>query len=80
VLDGITSSANAAAYSLAQQLIISAWDVLFAVVLVAWVFGWSGGKELVKESYAAAEVKEQELKKQRAARRDARRRRWRIRR
>jgi uncharacterized membrane protein YbhN (UPF0104 family) len=80
VLDNITSSANAAAYSLAQQLIISAWDVLFAVVLVAWVFGWSGGKALVKESYAAAEVKEQELKDQRAARRAAHPRRWRIRR
>ena len=79
VLDGITTSSNAAAYSLAQQLIISAWDVVFAVALVAWVFGWSGGKALVKESYAAAEVKEQELKQQRAARRDARRRKWRLR-
>jgi hypothetical protein len=52
VLDSTTSSANAAACSLAQQLIISAWDVLFAIVLVSWVFGWSGGKQLVKESYA----------------------------
>ncbi len=77
-LDGITSSANAAAYSLAQQLIISAWDVVFAVALVAWVFGWTGGKALVKESYAAAEVKERELKEQRAAKRAARRQRWRL--
>jgi uncharacterized membrane protein YbhN (UPF0104 family) len=75
VLGGTTSSANAAAYSLGQQLIISAWDVLFAVALVAWVFGWSGGKQLVKESYTAAEVKEQELKQQRQARRASRRRR-----
>jgi uncharacterized membrane protein YbhN (UPF0104 family) len=37
-LNSVTSSANAAAYSLAQQLIISAWDVVFAVVLVSWVF------------------------------------------
>jgi len=77
-LDGITSSANAAAYSLAQQLIISAWDVVFAVALVAWVFGWTGGKALVMESYAAAEVKERELKEQRAAKRADRRQRWRI--
>ena len=78
VLGGTTSSANAAAYSLAQQLIISAWDVVFAVALVAWVFGWTGGKKLVKQSYAAAEVKEQQLKQQRQARRASSRDRWRI--
>jgi len=75
VLDSTTSSANAAAYSLAQQLIISAWDVVFAIVLVSWVFGWSGGKQLVKESYAEAEGKERDLKAQRHARRTARRQR-----
>lgn len=72
VLEGSTSTANATAYSVAQQLIVSAWDVLFAVVLVAWVFGWSGGRELVRQSYADAEVKERELKQQRQARRAAR--------
>jgi uncharacterized membrane protein YbhN (UPF0104 family) len=78
VLDSTTSKANAAAYSLAQQLIITAWDVLLAVALVAWVFGWSGGKDLVKQSYAAAELKEHELKEQRHARRASRSHRWRI--
>lgn len=73
VLEGLTSTSNATAYSVAQQLIVSAWDVLFAIVLVAWVFGWSGGRELVRKSYAAAEVKERELKQQREARRAARR-------
>ena len=58
VLESTTSTANATAYSVAQQLIVSAWDVLFAIVLVAWVFGWSGGRELVRQSYADAEVKE----------------------
>lgn len=80
VLDSTTSTANAAAYSLAQQLIISAWDVLFAIMLVSWVFGWSGGKQLVKDSYAEAGVKERELKAQRQARRAARRDRWQARR
>ena len=80
VLDGITSGANAAAYSLAQQLIITAWDVIFAIALVSWVFGWSGGKQLVKQSYAEAEVKEHDLKAQRQAQRTARRQRWRSRR
>jgi hypothetical protein len=36
------------------------------------VFGWSGGKDLVKQSYAAAEVKERELKAQRQVRREER--------
>lgn len=73
VLDSITTKANATAYSVAQQLVVSAWDVLLAVALVAWVFGWTGGKQFVKESYSAAEVKRDELKEQRAARRAARR-------
>ncbi len=73
VLGGTTSSGNAAAYSLAQQLIVTSWDVVFAIALVAWVFGWSGGKQLVRESYDAAQVKEQELRAQRQERRAARR-------
>jgi hypothetical protein len=44
---------------------VSAWDVLFAVGLVAWAFGWSGGRPLVRESYAQAEVKRQELEEKR---------------
>jgi hypothetical protein len=80
VLESVTSASNATAYSVAQQLIVSAWDVVFAVVLMSWVFGWSGGKKLVSESYAAAEVKERELKERRQTRRAARGLRWRIRR
>ena len=73
VLQDVTSRANATAYSVAQQLVISAWDVVFAIILVAWVFGWSGGKELVRQSYAAAEVKKDELKEEREAKRQAKR-------
>lgn len=53
-LSGSTSAKTATAYSIGQQLIISAWDVLFAVILVTWVFGWSGGKQLVESSYGEA--------------------------
>jgi uncharacterized membrane protein YbhN (UPF0104 family) len=67
VLDSITTKSNATAYSVAQQLIITAWDIVFAVILVTWVFGWTGGKDLVKRSYVAAEEKRDELKKQHAA-------------
>jgi hypothetical protein len=56
----------------------AAADVVFAVVLGSWVFSWSGDKQLVRESYAASEVKERELKERRQARRVERGRRLRI--
>ena len=68
VLDSITTTSNATAYSVAQQLIISAWDVVFAIIVVTWVFGWTGGKDLVKRSYVAAEEKRDEMKQKHAAR------------
>ena len=74
VLESITSTSNATAYSVAQQLIISAADVVLAIALVSWVFGWSGGKQLVRQSYAGAEIKRRELKEQREARGASRRR------
>jgi uncharacterized membrane protein YbhN (UPF0104 family) len=64
----LADSANAAtatAYSISQQLVTSAWNVLFAIVLVCWVFGWSGGKALVESSYADAKVKSREMKERR---------------
>ena len=45
---------TAVAYSTAQQLVTTAWNVLFALVLVVFVFGWSGGKLLVGQSYTDA--------------------------
>lgn len=53
-LAGSTSAKTATAYSIGQQLIVSAWDVLFAIALVSWVFGWTGGKQLVESSYGEA--------------------------
>ena len=35
------------AYSTAQQLVTTAWNILFAVILVVCVFGWTGGKQLI---------------------------------
>ena len=64
-LSGSVDAATATAYSIGQQLIISAWDVLFAVIVVSWVFGWSGGKALVESSYDEAKVKSRELKAKR---------------
>jgi len=64
-LSGEASAKTATAYSIGQQLIISAWDVLFAVIVVSWVFGWTGGKALVESSYEDAKVKSKELKAKR---------------
>jgi uncharacterized membrane protein YbhN (UPF0104 family) len=53
-------------YSTAQQLITTAWNQLFAIVLLLWVFGWQGGKQLVATSYSDAKVKVAETKAERA--------------
>ncbi len=77
---GITQATNALAldtccdvakstavdYSTAQQLITTAWNVLLAIVLTVSVFGWTGGKTLVGESYTDAKAKVGEQKAQRA--------------
>ena len=84
---GITQATNALAldtccdvarstavdYSTAQQLITTAWNVLLATILVVWVFGWTGGKRLVTESYGDAKDKVAEQKAQRAAKKAAKR-------
>lgn len=67
-LSDSTSAATATAYSISQQLVTSAWNVLLAVVLVSWVFGWSGGKALVESSYKDAKVKSKEMKDKRKRR------------
>jgi uncharacterized membrane protein YbhN (UPF0104 family) len=83
-LNDVTDTATATAYSVGQQLTVSAWNVLFAVAVVVWAFGWTGGKTLVEQSYADAKDKAAEQKAQRATRREAKRaergegkRRWR---
>ena len=72
-LNQVTDAATATAYSLGQQLAITAWNAAFAVVLVVWAFGWTGGKLLVEQSYTDAKVKVGEQKAQRANAKAARR-------
>jgi uncharacterized membrane protein YbhN (UPF0104 family) len=80
---GITQATNALAlktccnvpndvavnYSTAQQLVTTAWDQVVAIVLVVWVFGWTGGKQLVGSSYVEAKAKVDETKEARRGRR-----------
>ena len=61
-LDSYTSATTATAYSISQQLITTAFNVCFAVILVCVVFGWSGGSKLVRESYVDAKEKAAEMK------------------
>jgi uncharacterized membrane protein YbhN (UPF0104 family) len=71
-LSGTTDAATATAYSLGQQLAITAWNIAFALVIVTWAFGWSGGKALVEQSYEDAKVKVAEQKAERERRKAAR--------
>jgi uncharacterized membrane protein YbhN (UPF0104 family) len=67
-LSGEASAKTATAYSIGQQLIVSAWDAVFAIVLVCWVFGWSGGKQLVESSYTEAKARSREIRDSRKVR------------
>ena len=49
-------------YSTAQQLVVTAWNQIVAIVLVVVVFGWAGGKQLVGDSYQQAKVKSAEMR------------------
>jgi hypothetical protein len=72
-LKGITSSSNATAYSVAQQLVVTAWGLLFAIAVVIRAFGWTGGKALVSQSYGQAREKSSEQSAARKAKRHAKR-------
>jgi uncharacterized membrane protein YbhN (UPF0104 family) len=72
-LKGITSASNATAYSVTQQLVVTAWGLLFAIVVVVRAFGWTGGKTLVSESYGQAREKSSEQSAARKAKRQAKR-------
>ena len=61
-LESYTDDTTATAYSVGQQLITTAFNVGFAIVLICMVFGWRGGSTLVRESYVGAKEKSAEMK------------------
>ncbi len=67
-LKGITSTSNATAYSVSQQLVTTAWGILFAILLLIRAFGWTDGKTLVAQSYSQAREKNAERSAKRKAR------------
>jgi uncharacterized membrane protein YbhN (UPF0104 family) len=72
-LTGVTDPTTATAYSVAQQLVTTTWNIILGIVLVVWAFGWSGGKQLVGDSYAEAKQKAAEQQAARKARKEAKR-------
>jgi hypothetical protein len=44
---------------------VTIWNVAFALVLVAWAFGWSGGRQLVEQAYGGAKARVAEQKAKR---------------
>ena len=72
-MKGIATPAEATAYSVAQQLVMTAWNIILGIILMTWAFGWSGGKKLVGDSYEGAKEKASEQKAARAERKAAKR-------
>jgi uncharacterized membrane protein YbhN (UPF0104 family) len=72
-LDSYTDPTTAAAYSTSQQLVTTAFNTGFAILLICIVFGWSGGSKLVKDSYGEAKVKKDEMSAQRREKREEKR-------
>jgi len=71
-LQGVTDSATATAYSVAQQLVSTAWSIVFALILMIWAWGWGGGKQIVTDSYEEAKRRQQEEADKRRAKKEAR--------
>jgi uncharacterized membrane protein YbhN (UPF0104 family) len=70
-LKGVASSTDATAYSVAQQLVGTAWNILFALILMIWAWGWGGGKAFVSDSYAEAKRRQAEEQEKRRAKKAA---------
>jgi len=70
-LNDVTDPTTATAYSLGQQLVTTAWNQIFAIALLIWAFGWTGGKQLVRASYVEAKDKVAEQSEARRARKAA---------
>ena len=86
-LNGVTDATDATAYSVAQQLITTAWNIIVGRHARDWAFGWRGGKQLVgrvvpgakekaAEQKAAHEAKKGRRRAEHAGQAPPRRRRW----
>ena len=70
-LKGVASAQDATAYSVAQQLVGTAWAIIFGLITMIWAWGWGGGKQLVSDSYAEAKRRQEEEAEKRRAKKAA---------
>jgi uncharacterized membrane protein YbhN (UPF0104 family) len=49
-----TDAQTATAFAVAQHVVSTAWNILFALILVPVVFGWHNGEAMLKSAAAAA--------------------------
>jgi uncharacterized membrane protein YbhN (UPF0104 family) len=70
-LKGVASSTDATAYSVAQQLVGTAWNIIYALILMIWAWGWGGGKRFVTDSYSEAKRRQVEEQEKRRAKKAA---------
>jgi uncharacterized membrane protein YbhN (UPF0104 family) len=70
-LNHVASASDATAYSVAQQLVGTAWNIIYALILMVWAWGWGGGKRLVTDSYSEAKRRQAEETEKRRAKKAA---------
>jgi uncharacterized membrane protein YbhN (UPF0104 family) len=64
-LKGVASSTDATAYSVASQLINTAWAILVGLAFMIWAWGWTGGKQIVSKSYGDAKKAQEDQREKR---------------
>ncbi len=50
----------------------TAWNIIYALILMIWAWGWGGGKQLVTDSYGEAKRRQAEEQEKRRAKKAAR--------
>ena len=70
-LSHVASATDATAYSVSQQLVGTAWNIIYALILMIWAWGWGGGKQFVSDSYAEAKRRQVEEQEKRRAKKAA---------
>ena len=70
-LSHVASATDATAYSVSQQLVGTAWNIIYALILMIWAWGWGGGKQFVSDSYAEAKRRQAEEQEKRRAKKAA---------
>ena len=60
-----TDAQTATAFAVAQHVVGTAWNILFALILVPVVFGWRNGEAMLKSASAAAHDRRAQARKAR---------------